>query len=374
MQKLFPKPLKCLFAIITLYLTVFLVIEPERCLGAAKEAFSLCQNTIIPSFLPFFVCSGLLSALGFSRLCSVFLSPVMRPLFHLPGSSALAFFLGLVSGYPMGAVVATDLYERGECTKPEAERMTAFCNNSGPIFVLGVVGGGYLKSEVLGWYLYIAHILAALMVGVLFRLYRGKEERKNILPPHSTLKKENMVSSLGGIIDSSVFSILKICGFVVFFAVVASALPKGKHLPFLYPIVEITGGLNLLCGTTMDFTTKLSLVSFFLAFSGLSVVFQVSSIIAPRGLSILPYLLGKLLQGGLAAVIVRILLRLFPVDMGAFLPDFVPYHPLVSPLGTFLVSIILVLSCMLLLVVSMLIVDFFEKRRNSSGRRKASWQ
>ena len=372
MQKTFPKPLKCLFAASTLYLTIFLVMEPERCLGAAKEAFSLCQNNIIPSFLPFFVCSGLLSALGFSHLCSVFLSPVMRPLFHLPGSSALAFFLGLVSGYPMGAVVAADLYERGECTKAEAERMTAFCNNSGPIFVLGVVGGGYLKSEALGWYLYIAHILAALVVGVLFRLYRGKEERKKILPPHCTLEKEKVVFSLGSIIDSSVFSVLKICGFVIFFAVVASALPKGRYLPFVYPLVEITGGLNLLCGAELDFPAKLSLVSFFLAFSGLSVVFQVSSIIAPKGLSIMPYLFGKLLQGGLAAVIIRILLGLFPVDESAFLPDFVPYHPVVSPLGTFFVSIILMLSCMLLLAIFMLVADFFEKRGEASERRKAS--
>lgn len=372
MQKTLHKPLKCLFAALALYLTVFLVIEPERCLGAAKDAFSLCQSTIIPSFLPFFVCSGLLSALGFSHLCSVFLSPVMRPLFHLPGSSALAFFLGLVSGYPMGAVVAADLYERGECTKAEAERMTAFCNNSGPIFVLGVVGGGYLKSEALGWYLYIAHILAALIVGVLFRLYRGKGERKNILPPHSVGKKDNMAGSLGSIIDSSVFSVLKICGFVIFFAVVASAIPRGSYLSYIYPIVEITGGLNLLCGTDMDFSAKLSLVSFFLAFSGISVVFQVSSIIAPKGLSILPYLLGKLLQGGLAAVIVRTLLWIFPMDEGAFLPDFVPYHPQVSPLGTFFVSIILMLLCMLLLAIFMLIADFFEKRGSSSGRQKVS--
>ncbi len=372
MQKILHKPLKYLFAIVTLYLTVFLVIEPERCLGAAKEAFSLCQSTIIPSFLPFFVCSGLLSALGFSHLCSVFLSPVMRPLFHLPGASALAFFLGLVSGYPMGAVVAADLYERGQCTKSEAERMTAFCNNSGPIFVLGVIGGGYLKSEALGWYLYIAHILAALIVGVLFRLYRGKEERKKILPSHCTLEKEKVVFSLGSIIDSSVFSVLKICGFVIFFAVVASALPKGRHLPFLYPLVEITGGLNLLCDTDMDFYAKLSLVSFFLAFSGLSVVFQVSSIIAPKGISIMPYLLGKMLQGGLAAVIIRILLGLFPVDESAFLPDFVPYYPQVSPLGTFFVSIILMLLCMLLLAIFMFIADFFEKRGSSSGMQKVS--
>ncbi len=372
MQKTIHKPLKCLLAALTLYLTVFLVIEPERCLGAAKEAFSLCQSSIIPSFLPFFVCSGLLSALGFSHLCSVFLSPVMRPLFHLPGSSALAFFLGLISGYPMGAVVAADLYERGECTKPEAERMTAFCNNSGPIFVLGVVGGRYLQSETLGWYLYIAHILAALIVGILFRLYRGKEERKNLLPSHNALKKENVAFSLGSVIDSSVFSVLKICGFVIFFAVVASALPKGRNLSILYPIVEITGGLNLLCGTDMDFVTKLSLVSFFLAFSGLSVVFQVSSIIAPKGLSILPYLLGKLLQGGFAAVIIRILLWLFPVDADVFLPDFVPYHPAVSPLGTFFTSVILILLCMLLLAVSMLVADFFEKRNSSAGKQKAS--
>ena len=372
MQKVLHKPLKIFLVAITLYLTGMLIAAPSRCLEAAKGALDLCLDTIIPSFFPFFVCSGLLSALGFSHLCSVFLSPIMRPLFRLPGCSALAFFLGLVSGYPMGAVVAADLYEGGQCTKTEAERMTAFCNNSGPLFVLGVVGSGFLKNAALGRYLYITHILAALVTGFLFRFYKGNEKRQKVLPPHAVIKREDVLLSLGSIIDSSVFSSLKICGFVIFFAVVASALPGGAHLPYLYSFVEITGGLNLLCDVSAELPEKLSLVSFFLAFSGLSVVFQVSAILAPKGISIWPYLVGKLIQGGLAAVIIRVLLIAFPVDSTTFAPDFSPYNPAVSPMGSLFLSVILILVCLFLLAGFMLVADFFEKRHKTLERRRVS--
>ena len=63
----------------------------------------------------------------------------MRPLFNVPGESAYAFIMGLISGYPVGAKIVTDLRKTNLCSKDEGERMLCFTNNSGPLFIIGTV-------------------------------------------------------------------------------------------------------------------------------------------------------------------------------------------------------------------------------------------
>jgi hypothetical protein len=84
-----------------------------------------------------------------------------------------AFALGIIGGYPVGAKTAISLYQKKLCTKEEAERLLGFCNNSGPAFILGVVGVGVFSSSRIGILLYLVHIFSSITVGFLFRFYKG---------------------------------------------------------------------------------------------------------------------------------------------------------------------------------------------------------
>ncbi len=329
------KPLKIILIAFLLYLTVFLVVNPKQCIEAAQEAIKLCMETVIPSLFPFFVCSGLLCSLGFSSICSHFLSPVMRPLFNLPGSGALALFMGILSGYPIGAATTVDLYKTGQCTKAEAERMLSFCNNSGPMFIIGAVGSSCLGNAVAGQYLYLSHIVAALLVGILFRLYKPSRVPERILPPSFAEAKKEAFASLGSVVDSSVWSILKVCGFVIFFAVFVKVLP---YNPYLYSFVEITGGIKALSQNGTEYT--LPLISLFLALSGLSVLFQVSAIIQPYGLSLKPYIFGKLMQGVLSFIITFLMLKMFPFSQETFSDRAADFSLSLSPVSIGFSSIV----------------------------------
>ncbi len=305
------KYLKIIFMLFVLYLSAFLVLSPQTCLPAARNALSLCAGTVIPVLFPFFVCSMLLTSLGFTALCTHFLSPLMRPLFNLPGSAAITFFLGILSGYPIGATTATEMYTSNQCTKTEAERMLAFCNNSGPLFVMGVLGCSYLGNPTAGRYLYASHILSAIITGIAFRFYKKNSTALVIYSSPNNAVKYRL--SFGSIIEKSVLSILKICGFVVFFSVVQCSLPSNS---LLCPFIEVVGGLKVLSDFESAYT--LPLISFFLAFSGLSVVFQVSSIITPAGLSLLPYITGKLFQGALSFGITMLIQKVIPLSAETF--------------------------------------------------------
>ena len=119
--------------------TLALLLYPQASMEAARTGLQLCGNVIVPSLFPFFVLSSLVVELGLAGHLGRLLEGVMRPLFRVNGACASAFALGFIGGYPVGAKTAISLYQNGMCTKTEAERLLAFCNNSGPAFILGVV-------------------------------------------------------------------------------------------------------------------------------------------------------------------------------------------------------------------------------------------
>ena len=314
--------------------TLALMFWPQEAMEAAREGLRLCYNVILPSLFPFFVLSALVVDLGLAGYIGRALEGIMRPLFNVPGACASAFALGFVGGYPVGARTAHSLYQKGMCTKTEAERHLACCNNSGPAFILGVVGAGVFASSKVGLLLYLAHAAASVCVGFLFRFYKreGKRRERRASP---TFEAERITVAFTGAIKNSFLSTLNICAFVVFFTVVIKLLFLSGLLPglagvlgallspmgfstqwaerLLTGLIELTSGVWTLTGAgTMS--GKLSMAAFLLGWAGLSVHCQVLSFIGGSGLSVKTYIGGKLLHGGLSALFIGLLLRFFPLE------------------------------------------------------------
>lgn len=297
-----------------IYLAGAMVLAPVDCVRAARAAVELCLEVVIPSLFPFFVCSNLFVSLGAASVLSKALSRLMRPLFGVPGSGALAAVMGTVSGYPVGASCAVRLYEEGSCTKEEAERLLTFCSNSGPMFVLGAVGVGMLGNRDAGVLLYAAHVLAALMTGILFRRFgeEGTVSECRMLPPAAGQGMKNPAAAVGTAVAAGVDTLLKVCGFVIVFAVFAAALPDYPGSRILHALLEITGGIRALAEEGVGGGMTLPLISLFLGLSGLSVLMQTAAVVLPSGLSLRPYILGKLTQGVFAMGLTALFLRLLP--------------------------------------------------------------
>ena len=131
-------------SIIFVLFTIFLVIFSKSNLTAAKNGLKLWANNVVPSLLPFFIATNLLSHTNVIKYVSKACNKFMRPIFNVPGECAYAFILGLISGYPVGAKIVTDLKDNNLCTTEEAERMLCFTNNSGPLFIIGTVRNYYV--------------------------------------------------------------------------------------------------------------------------------------------------------------------------------------------------------------------------------------
>ncbi len=333
---------KNFFPIIFIVFTLCLLIFSRSNLPAVKSGLTLWANSVVPSLFPFFVATELLMHTNIVSQLGLILNNYMKPLFNVRGEGSFAFIMGIISGYPVGAKIATNFRKNNICTKEECERLLSFTNNSGPLFIIGTVGILMFKNTTIGILLFITHILACISVGIIFRFWKKNKQSelytsKNFSKINS--KKEVNFSNLGEVlaesITSSISTILLIGGFVVIFSSIISILQSSGILNListvlspianfinidlsfisgtLTGILEITNGINFISNIVCrKLSINIIITAFLLGFGGISVLLQVWSITSKTDLSIKPYLYGKIIQGFLAGFYTYVFINIFP--------------------------------------------------------------
>lgn len=319
------------------FILIGLVISPAECLAGASGGLELCYNVIIPSLFPFFVCSKLLIESGAAKRLGNMCRGIMRPLFNLPGSAGVALVLGLLSGYPVGAQCGIDLYEKKLCTKGEAQRIISFCNNSGPLFIMGSVGTGMMYSPRAGIAMYVIHMLSALTLGFLLRFYKTEEKMTLSCAKYRQTAPAavSFGEALSDAVSKSAELILYVCGFIVFFGAFIVILKRFNIIPAMQGVFkllgasaevsdalavgffEITGG-TARAASLSAWHLKIVVASALIAWSGVSVILQVAGIISKTDLSPRLFIVSKALQGLIASIYSIIFIRFSPHSAQVF--------------------------------------------------------
>lgn len=353
---------KLIIIILALIIIILIISFPKQSLSAALKGLNTWLNVVLPSLLPFFIVSDIMIQLGFVDFLSAMLNPIMKPLFNCPGHSSFVWIMSMASGYPMGAKLVASLYEEGSISKVEGQRMLAFCNTSGPLFMIGAVGIGMLQSPKAGKIIAVSHYTAALVLGLLFRFYGRQKEsirvsstKPRIKSAFQELLMANSKSnkSLGNILSSSVKSSMEsqvlIGGFIILFSVIINLLipeqtannsnlstnkwifsfPREWQLmkPLGAGILEITTGCQLLGDSIADFKNKLIAASFIIGWGGFSIHSQAISLLANTDLSIGLYLVSKFLHGLFAAGITYVCIIITGIDS---VPAFSNYPSIIN--------------------------------------------
>ena len=95
-------------------------------LYASAENIQLWLTKVFPSLFPFMVACGILLRSGTAERISRFLQPLTKLLFGLDGIAAFPFFLGILSGYPMGAKITAQLYAKKSISLEKAQHILVF--------------------------------------------------------------------------------------------------------------------------------------------------------------------------------------------------------------------------------------------------------
>lgn len=328
LKKNFLSLILCLFIIC-------LLIFSQSNISAAKSGLSLWANSVVPSLFPFFIAIELLNHTNVAHILGKLLNKFMKPLFNVPGIGAYIFIMGLISGYPTGAKIVAQFREKGMITKAEGERLLTFTNNSGALFILGTVGITLFGNTTIGILLLITHILACISVGIVFRFWKFNDSEKISYTNINKSSKNVSSNILASSITNSINTILMIGGFIVLFSIIISILKTSKILlilsniltpimkifnvdakfciPIISGIFELTNGISMVAGLPNKLlSTNIIISAFLLGFGGISVVLQIYAIIADTDISIIPYILGKFLQGIFASIYTFIFIKIFP--------------------------------------------------------------
>ena len=261
----------------------------------AQNALKLWANNVIPSLLPFFICIDLLKKTKFVNIIGTLFTPIMKPLFNVPGTGAFALSMGWLSGYPTGAKITSELYQDGKCTFEGASRLLAFTNTSGPLFIIGTCGIAMFNDSKIGVLLLISHILGSITVGFILRNHFSSPNSASIISQKSEkintsedLSLKILGKSIGISIQNSFSTLMLIGGYIVTFAIIRTYFKRIRYnlfyfqssmpeyfgfstslLPYIeatfFGLLEVTNGLNILASLgTSSFT--ICLASFLLRF------------------------------------------------------------------------------------------------------------
>lgn len=319
------KIIKYLFLFFFGGMTLAMLTASDCSCSLALEGLNLWFLKMIPALLPFMILSGLLIGLDLSDSFASFFSPVLRPLFRLSDSCLYCIVIGFLCGFPMGARVCAQSYERKKISRREATLLLSFCNNIGPVYFTGYVLHLFPAKRI--WISFLGMYGIPMLYGIFLRhtLFRsiplsGRTSARinqqfigGSAPDASAAGHNSGVLSMGCIfsqLNASILSALDaitVLGGYMIFCNLLNLLPmlflgNGSQITrLLGPFFEITSGLARLAPTEYIFAYIL------LPFGGLSCIAQTYSCIRNTDLSLKEYVFHKIVQTMLTAAFYMLL-------------------------------------------------------------------
>ena len=277
----------CLF----LFLVGCLLLYPELAFQCARNGLILWFERMVPTLLPFMILSTTIIRLGVSEKIGGLLHPVFSFIYKTSRNVSFGLAFGLLCGFPMGARIAAQLYEKNSITKKEAEFLLYISNSIGPVYfcgfalpLLGLHKAGKILTGMYG---------IPLLYGFILRMtaYRNIKWENNSQAKDTShsISATKFLRELNESISISVENILSMGGYMILFNLLFM-VPKlffENYAQYLYPLIEITGGI-VLCGSSYPIYALVML-----SFGGICCICQTYNCIQKTDLSIFKYVLHK---------------------------------------------------------------------------------
>ncbi len=344
-------------------LTAYILLSyPAALANGVSRGLSICGAVIIPTLYPFMIFAGLLADSPLCTRPSRLAGALTQRLFRLPACCGPAMLISLVGGYPAGGLAIARLRDTGQIHRDEARRMTLFCVNAGPAFIVSTVGAGLLGSVRAGWLLFAAHAATSLLMGILLG------QRATTPSAASSPTSRRAPRTLAIVVRDSCQSLIAMCGFVLL-ACAGLSVWEASGLPLALQrltglaatqwsavvagVTEVSCGCIAVAGNGVFTPFWLALC---LGWGGLSVQGQLATVLGrDGGVFSLPFWLARLCHGVISGSIATLLFRWIPVNLPTVSgPAATPFYA--SPSA----------SVMLLIFSFMAMLCFYPKKTGNS--------
>lgn len=295
--------------ILLIVLVVLIALNSKVFISAALNGISAWAFNVLPCIFPFMIITKIIMSMGqVEKFCKPFSRPFLK-LYGTSGSSAYVFFMSILAGYPVGSQMVASLYESGKIDRTQAYRMSSFCSNSGPMFIIGTVGCLLLKNAAVGGILFASHVLSALLNGLVYRKIRARENTQNAEENVPVLPASQ---SFGDMVGTSVQAILNVGGIICFFFIIIEALSPvlgllpGAVRPLVEGLIELTRGC--IDASSLPTFAASVMCSFMIGFGGFSTILQSMTMLKKLRMPVWLFSVMKFSQGLISAGITAVLM------------------------------------------------------------------
>ncbi|WP_165861171.1 nucleoside recognition domain-containing protein [Paenibacillus paeoniae] len=328
-------PKTILLAVLSILLVGSIIIQPDASFQASLQGLTVWWNIVFPGLLPFLVLYEIMLAFGLAHAIGSMLQPLMQRTLGLPGEAALALVFGWAGGYPAGSEAVASLRKREKLDRSQGQRLLSFAHMPNPLFMLVVIGAGFLHKPIAGMMIAAAVWVSALWLLLITSIFR---QRKPIpaadgqTPPTRPLSSfaqglqagreqdgRSFGQVLGDAVSGSVQKLMVIGGFMIF-AAVLSKLSEPLFAPLQKLGYAFVGAAffeshlgsyaaaiwNAPGGSAMF---GCAVIAAILAWSGIAGILQTGYAIAGTDLKLLPFVVHRLNHALHAFVLTLLLWR-----------------------------------------------------------------
>ncbi len=311
-------------------LTLYCILNSEKIAYLTKNGLEICLKSVLPSLFIYILLSKLMVGIIERIRCDNILFRLFSKILNLPCSLIPFTIFGFIFGSPASACAICGIYEKGLCTKNDAEKciiLTGCCSCS---FII-VFCSSFIVNKSLTLIIFISNIMSCLTAYFL----TVKNRHSDII--NKTVKRSNTEilafnRTLAASIRSTTVACLHLCGYVIFFHVFSALsadilttacsfmMTNNKLTTFfrsvLISLFEITAGV--VAANSFTGLERLVLINIAISFTGASLMMQISDTISDSGLSAKGLFLNKILCALISPVYTLTFIFVIPRNLLVF--------------------------------------------------------
>lgn len=248
-------------------------------LTAGQDGLRLIATAVLPVLFPFFVLTTLILNLTVTK------------------RTWLVIVLAYCSGYPNGARLTQNLYQKQRLNLAQAQQLAVITSTPSPVFVIATAGTIFLQDTKLGCVIFVCAIGAALINGLIWNFNPVKVKNTNCIMTTANSRPPHFFQAFSDALSNATTSIINVCGVVLFFYICTRLF---SFPPYLTGLLEMTTGV---AGTVNPL-----LIQFFVTFGGLSVAMQQQIFMQSFQIKFQTYLAYKMTHAILACALLSLYL------------------------------------------------------------------
>ena len=286
------KTIKPIFLTLTLIIFLF---NLDIVINSTLSASYLFITKVFVSIFPFIILSDILFYFNYDLFLKKIFGNIISKLFNVSKSTSIIYVLSILTSHPTNSVYIKEMLDRKEIDENDINKILLTTYFPSIAFVIGTIGIGIYNSIKTGVFLYLTILIKNILIGIFLRGKNLSKEIQSIKKNNITLQETISNSIIKGINIS--YTIL---GNIIIFTIIVNLLNNYLNinstiLSLISGMFEMTSGIFMISNLNINLSQKILLTSFILNFSGLSIIFQTTSILNKYKINIKKILIIKLI-------------------------------------------------------------------------------